>query len=179
MFYNCRNLKYLDSYFFEIKNDINVNYMLELCNNLNISSFIKKNESNNKYENVISILINIDKNDKKKEIYFLDNYEYKDNEGMIHYHDNLKELNEFNTKLYIDDVENEYKKYFIPKKKGTYNIKLKFNINLIDCSYMFAGCENILEIDFISFNSIKVLNMKSMFYDCKINKKINTIQIII
>ena len=142
MFYNCRNLKYLDTSFFEIKNDINVNHMFELCNKLNISSFIKKNESNNKYENVISILINIDKNDKKKEIYFLDNYEYKDNEGMIHYHDNLKELNEFNTKLYINDVENEYK----------------------ECSETYSSIELRIKIDYKKFGKFININKEDKKY---------------
>jgi len=51
-------------------------------------------------ENEIKILINIEQKDIGKNIYFLDNFEYEDNMGIKHYHDNLKELNELNTEIY-------------------------------------------------------------------------------
>ena len=38
---------------------------------------------------------------------------------------------------------------------------------------MFAGCENIININFISFNTKFVENMKFMFYGCKNIKNIN------
>ena len=122
-------------------------------------------ESNN---NEINILIKVDKEEIDQKIYFMDNYEYKDENNETHFHDNLKELNEFNTELYIKNEKKKYKKYFIPKEEGKYNIKLKFNINLTDCSYMFAGCKNIININFIKFNSINITNMKFMFYQCNI-----------
>ena len=85
-----------------------------------------------------------------------------------HYnHDNLKELNEFNTKLYINNNSDEYKKYFIPKKEGEYKINIRFNIDLKDCSCMFAGCENIININFISFNTKNITNINYMFYGCR------------
>ena len=65
---------------------------------------------------------------------------------MKHRYYGYKELNNINTELYINDIKKGYKKYFIPEKEGEYNIKLKFNINLTDCSYMFAGCEKIINI---------------------------------
>ena len=43
----------------------------------------------------------MDCNNNKK-IYFLDNYEKEDEKGLKYFHDNLKELNEFNTELYIN-----------------------------------------------------------------------------
>ena len=127
-------------------------------------------------KNEIDVLIKINKKDIDKKIYYLDNYEYyenKDNKGIIHYHDNLKELNETNTELFIKDEKYGFKKYFIPKKIGEYNIKLKFNINLTDCSYMFAGCEKIINIRFVYFNTKYVTNMKYMFYKCNKLKNIN------
>ena len=60
--------------------------------------------------------IKIEKEDIKKEIYFLDNTNDKYHEGnewIKHYHDNLKELNEYNTELYINNEKMKYKKYFI------------------------------------------------------------------
>ena len=38
---------------------------------------------------------------------------------------------------------------------------------------MFAGCENIIKLDFISFNTFFVKNMKSMFFGCTNLKHIN------
>ena len=139
---------------------------------------LNKCKTNNKYKyykvlkNEISILINADKPDINKQIYFLDNYAYIDNEGVNHFHDNLKELNELNTEMYIDDKKYNYKKYFTPEKIGIFNIKLIFNVNLTDCSYMFAGCTNILKINFISFNTNYVKNMEYMFHRCKSLKEL-------
>ena len=167
LFYHCNNLKYLDIASVDNINTVNMNYAFELCNNLSLSSnIIIKKDIKDKYQNEIEIIINIDKNDIKKGIYFIDNFEYKDNEGNIHYHDNLTELNEMNTELYINDIKTGYKKYFMPKKPGKYNIKIKFNIYLTDCSYMFAGCKNIIELNFISFNTQLITNMKAMFNSC-------------
>ena len=44
-----------------------------------------------------------------------------------HYRDNLKELNENNTELYINDEKMKYEKYFIPKKDLSFNnIKIEY-----------------------------------------------------
>ena len=51
----------------------------------------------------INIIINIDKNDVNKKIYFLDNYYYDNYLIKRDNHDHLKELNENNTRLYIND----------------------------------------------------------------------------
>ena len=122
--------------------------------------------------NEINLVININKEDIGHNIYFLDN-EYKENDINYSSHNNLKELNELNTELYINNKKEKYKKYFVPDKNIIYNIKIKFNINLTDCSYMFAGCENIININFISFNTKNISNMKYMFYGCKNLKNVN------
>ena len=121
--------------------------------------------------NEINILINVGKEEVGKNIYFLDNYKYKDEKGDTH--NNLIELNESNTELFIDNKKENFNKYFIPEEDKDYNIKIKFNINLTDCSYMFAGCENITSINFISFNTKYITNMKKMFYECTNLKNIN------
>ena len=75
----------------------------------------------------------IEKDDINKDIYFLDNTVGKYLiYGKIeeHYHDNLKELNEKNTELYINNIRYKYSKYFKPKEEGIYQIKLK-NLILI------------------------------------------------
>ena len=114
----------------------------------------------------------INKNDINNKIYFLDNTDEKKN-GIEHKHENLKEMNDLNTQLYINDIEYPYQKSFIPEKEGIYTIKLLLNFCVKDCSYMFAGCEKIETIDLSSFNSQNVTDMSSMFYCCKYLKHIN------
>ena len=116
--------------------------------------------------NEIKILININEADMNKKIYFLNPSLKKVNKDLV-------KLNKLNTKLYINDKECGYKKYFVPEQKGEYIIKLKFNIELTDCSFMFANCENIEDINFITFNTKNVSNMKYMFHKCKNLKTIN------
>ena len=114
-------------------------------------------------KNEIDILIKIYKEDINKEINFLNNK----------FIDNNKSLNESNIELYINERLSKYKKYFKPDKEGEYKIKLKYFGNLTDCSYMFADCENIIKLNFISFNTYFVKNMKYMFYKCTNLKEIN------
>ena len=92
---------------------------------------------------------------------------------MKHHHDFLKELNESNVELYINNKKYKYQKYFIPDKEGEYNILLKFNILIKDCSFMFYECSNIINIDLSSFNTKNVTNMSDMFYYCKELKNID------
>jgi surface protein len=110
--------------------------------------------------------IKIEKDDINKEIYFLDNTHSKDENGIKHYHGNLKELNNINTELYINNIKKEYKKYFIPEKEGIYTIELKFNLYIKDCSYMFFGCDKLIDIDLSFFNISNVNNMSYMFCEC-------------
>ena len=82
----------------------------------NIGTFLKfpLNELNNNIllnkDNEIIITMNISEHNDNTDIYFLDN---------TFGHDHLKELNEYNTKLYINGQEFKYKKY-LSLKKGDY-----------------------------------------------------------
>ena len=136
--------------------------------NYNIGTFLKFPLNDlNKKKNEIIISIKIDKNDINKEIYFLDNTNFKDYETYIkHYHDFLKELNKDNTELYINRIKKEYKKYFIPEKEGIYTILLKFKIPIKDCSHMFDSCKNIINIDLSNFDATNVINMSRIFFGC-------------
>ena len=72
------------------------------------------------------MVIKIEKEDINKKIYFLNN---NDN--------SFKEINESNAELYINDKkENIFKKYFIPKNEGEYQIKLKINKIINNFRYM-------------------------------------------
>ena len=78
-------------------------------------------------KNEIDLIIKIEQNDINNKIYFLDcKYYNSEKDKDMFTHDNLKELDELNTELYIDGIKEEYKKYFIPKEIKEYNIKLKF-----------------------------------------------------
>ena len=166
MFYCCYNLKNLNLFDLNNQNNINMDYIFDKCHILNIDSFNIK--SINKYSNEIDIIIKVEKSDINNKIYFLDNFDSNNNyDETKHFHDGLKELNDKNTELYINNIKYKYKKYFIPKEEEEYKIKIKFNINLTDCSYMFAYCNNILQINFIRFNSKYIKTMHKMFYHCE------------
>ena len=81
----------------------------------NINELLNKNE--------ISMIINIKDNDVDKDIYFLDNYFYDENGNKNEFHNGLKEMNETNVELYIDDIKYKYKKYH-KFSKGYHKIKI-------------------------------------------------------
>ena len=108
-------------------------------------------------KNEIILVIEIENKEKGQKIYFLDNTEK---------HDNLGELNENNVKIFINDEEYQYSKYFIPTKEGLYTIRLEFNIQMKNCSYMFYKCQNLKEADLSSFDTQNVADMSFMFSFC-------------
>ena len=139
-----------------------------------INTFInefKRFEHNNIYKstwNEIDILINIEtkKDINNNKIYFLYNYPHTESSEKEHNDNNLSILEQLNPELYIDNVQKEFHNYYNFENEGKYNIKIKFNKYLTDTSYMFAGCKNIISINFIRFKSSKIQNMKYMFYNC-------------
>ena len=125
-------------------------------------------------KNEINLKIKIFQKEINKKVYFLDNTNFTDwVTKKKHYHDALTELNESNTKVYINNKEEKYKKYFIPKKSGIYDIKIVVSIKMTDCSYMFSDCANILSIDLSSFDSSNVTRLDHMFYECYLLTSIN------
>ena len=111
--------------------------------------------------NEINILINIEKEDINKEIYFL-------NDTV----NDIKELNDKNTELYINDMKEKYKTYIKTEKIGINKVTLKFNYNLGNIKNMFEKCEKIIDINFVYFNFRNVINMHGLFYGCKNLKNI-------
>jgi len=130
--------------------------------NYNIGTYLKypiKEYLNNKNiikkENNILITLKIDNKDINKKIYFLNNS-----------NDNLKELNESNTELFINDTQIKYENFFKPEKEGNYVIKLKFNTKIKDCSFMFSKCQKIVKLDLSSFDTSSVTDMNNLFSYC-------------
>ena len=138
---------------------------------VNIYNQMNQIEQNINMKNEIKLIVRIGKRDVNKDIFFLDNshgkiYTVGKKDGEEHHHDFLKELNESNVELYINNKKYKYQKYFKPEKEGDYEILLKFNILMKDCSFMFYKCVNIINIDLSLFNAQNVTNVSYMFYDC-------------
>ena len=123
--------------------------------------------------NYIELLLEINENDLNKKIFFLDNTDFEDENGVKHFHDNLKELSELNTQLYINNQQLKYQKFYIFNNVGKYNVKLQFSNPINNCGFMFYDCINITEIDLSHFNSKNVINMEYMFYYCEKLTNIN------
>ena len=161
----------------------NVNSNFSLIFNLNNNKLIGLHKNNAKYYynegiyfkniikeiknyliniNEINILVNIEKEDINKEIYFINDA-----------NNDLKQLNEYNTELFINDKKEIYKRYINSEKIGINNIKLKFDYDLKNIENIFNGCEKIILINLINLNTKNITNMKNMFCCCNNLKKIN------
>ena len=127
---------------------------------------IMGNNNTLKNKNEIKITLKIEKTDINKEIYFLDNTNEYLEKNEISPHSKLSELNQSNTELFINEIQYKYQKFFIPPVEGNFDIKLKFNNYMKDCSYMFYYCRNIISIDCSCFQTHKVTNMSKMFSYC-------------
>ena len=125
------------------------------------SSTNEKNcSSNHKKSNEINIIIKVNEKELNKEIFFLDNSDFDIP------HSYLKEMNDTNTELYINDVYHKFQKSFKFEKEGEYTIKLKLKFLIKDCSYMFYECNNIIKIDLSNFDTSETTNMLAMFENC-------------
>ena len=124
-------------------------------------------------KNKIKMIIEIKDEDLNKDIYFLNNTNYEDENRNKNNHDSLQEFNESNVKLYINHKKYRYQKFFRFATKGEYKIKIKFYMLLKDCSNMFYNCNTIKSIDLSKFDSKNVTNMSNMFFNCENLSEIN------
>ncbi len=121
------------------------------------NDFFKNNDYNENQEQIIKIKIEVT----------------KDNEEIKIYNGN-KDINEKNIKLFIDDKEIEFNKIISDLTKLIYTIMIKIEQKLINCEKMFYECKNIIEIQFINFDTKYVTNMAKMFYFCS---KLNNLEL--
>ena len=112
-------------------------------------------------KNEISLTVRAYKKDIAKKVHFLFN-----GDSMYEEENILKELNDSNTKLFINNKEYKFEKFFEPEKEGIYKIKLIFNFYLTNCDFMFYNCRNILNLDLSSFCTKEVTSMLGMFFNC-------------
>ena len=112
-------------------------------------------------KNEISMSLRVYKKDISKKVNFLYNFDSINEDLNI-----LKELNDSNTKLFINNKEFKFEKYFEPKKEGIYKIKLLFNFYITNCDFMFYNCRNLINLDLSSFCTKEVTSMLGMFFGC-------------
>ena len=123
-------------------------------------------------KNIILLIVVVNYEDINEEIYFLDNYKYinqikKRESGFLKEIENLKEKITFQI---IDPKDKRidmiFNNKFIPKEKGNYSIEIEIPELIKDCSYMFYGCTNIIDIDLSNFDLQEATKMKDMFNYC-------------
>ena len=157
----------------EIKDNTEIKQDLDKFNNEN--DYEKKFNSllkiYNKMQisNEIRMTVKVDKEDINKNIYFLDNTNGRiivNGREEEHFHDFLKELNQSKVDVFINGNKFKYLKCFKTDKKEIYNITLKFKKDIKDCSFMFYGCDHLINIDLSSFSTRNVINMENMFGEC-------------
>ena len=145
-----------------------------------INEYLNKLKQKNEFnqisnKNEIKLIANITKEDVNKDFHFLGNINqnyFEDDRNYIE-QNYLKELNELNTEIYINNIKYKYTKSFKPEKEGLYEIKIKFNFKVKDCSFMFFGCSKLKDIDLSSFDTDSVINMSYMFFGCSNLTNIN------
>ena len=72
---------------------------------------VKKYIETEEKKNIIMLTLQIKPKHILKDIYFLDNVDYTDINEEKHFHDNLKELNNKNVDLYINNIKYDLKFY--------------------------------------------------------------------
>ena len=115
-------------------------------------------------------------NNEFKDMYFLEcNYYYESDKQKPFSEENeeIKNLDQTNTNIYINDAPVNFCKFFKPSGAGIYKIKIVFKKKMENCKFMFRNCTNIISIDLSAFDSSNVNNMNYMFGRCFELKNIN------
>ena len=141
---------------------------IQSCDNNTEKKYEKKTDKSK-----IRMVIEIKDEDINKDIFFLDNRNYDEKNDDIEADNGIDELNQSNTKLYINKKKYRFKNYFRFYEKGEYNIKIKFYKPIKNYSNMFYNCKNIKLLDLSSLQTKTVTNMSDMFYNCENLTNIN------
>ena len=140
----------------------------------------EKNEPKKNIENYILIVVEVERNDIGKLIYFLNgrsilygvnrqNKPYQEKEDI----DIFENIIGDDIEIYINEQkQSNFSRIYTPKEVGIDFIKLIFNKELTNCSNMFRDCSHIIRIDLSHFNSKNVTDMSLMFYRCEKLKSI-------
>ena len=187
-------LEILNTY--EFKHNLNIHnnsiYPIILSNNLkviginkigdrnlnqNIGFFIREIFTNNilnKNENEINLDNNyiiseifISEENVGKKIRIINSYEESQKESNLNIKEeftNEKEIKE--CQIEINDQKYPFSYFQEFKNLGNYKIKYSFPSLLKNCSFMFADCSFLTNLDLSNFNSRQVENMDHMFSKC-------------
>ena len=149
--------------------------LLSIENNENKVKEINMNINNN-----LILMLQINLEDINKDIYFLDNFAYKDDKADKKERGFMKEIQKIKNKIklnitYPDNKKEEnlaFNNKFKPKYEGIYLIEIEIPEKITDCSYIFYGCTNLIDADLSNFDFSDVLNINDMFNYCINIKKI-------
>ena len=168
MFYECKNIKYINFKIFNTSNVINMDNMFSHCYNLKKTDLSSFNTSNvNNMSNMFSDCYNL----KEINLSSFNTSKVVDMFGIFFCCYNLKEINLslFDTSK-VNDMSWMFSFCFNLKKINLSS----FNTSIVEkMSSMFSFCSNLKEINLSSFNTSKLKNMDSMFYSCYNLKQIN------
>ena len=106
-----------------------------------------------KFINDIHMIIEVNNKDVNKDI------------NIINLNKN-KDLNEKDIALIIEGKKHNFSEAIKFQKSSKYSIKLEFNKEFNDCSYLFKNCHNIINISFNDFSLKNIENMEGIFYNC-------------
>ena len=162
----------------KFKNIIN---LCEIKNNNKINNEININKINNNSinnNNIIIGQIEIKDEDVNKDIRIINSFEeckkikkFPDDkyEYLLKNEEEIKK----NCIIKIEGTIIPFNYFYNFNKTGKYTIEYSFLSNVTKTSYMFFGCENLININLSNFKSQNVNNMRSMFSNCKSLKNIN------
>ena len=117
--------------------------------------------------NYIKCIFNVKEKNIDNEIQILNNG-FNDLKGFTKKNEEIEK----NIKIILDkEIRDCFFKYKF-KKEGKYKIYYIQEKELTNMSYMFNGCQDMEEINLLSFNTIKAENMSYMFNGCSLLKNI-------
>ena len=127
----------------------------------------------NNEKNIIILILAINTEDVYKEVYFLDNYNYINPQNNKREAGFMKEIENMKEKIILtiinsnnERIQVPFDNKFIPKEEGNHIIEIEFQEQIKDCSYMFYGCTNIIDIDLSNFDFQSTIKMNDMFNYC-------------
>ena len=145
--------------------------------NQNNGFFIKeifKNNILNKNENEINLDNNyiiseifISEENVGKKIRIINSYEESQKESNLNINEEFKNEKEIKEcQIEINRQKYQFSYFQVFKTLGKYKIKYSFPSLLKNCSFMFADCSFLTNLDLSNFNSQQVKNMDHMFSKC-------------
>ena len=171
--------------YYEISNNVFINYSIKNKNYQLLMNFININNYNKAIIEDIDKIINEQNIENKvksiKDIYnkmekfdeFIIKYKIEGENKIRIFGDKFVKNNKSNFKIIINDKTNVLikeirKKELIINKDNTFEIKLKLVNDINDISHIFDGCSSLLFPDIVNLDTSDVTDMSYMFNRCKL-----------